>query len=192
MKGDKVSPHPLLAIASDSPYNLPLSHFDFLIFVEPNQDTWKIDPNAPSIEENEWRSKIDAIDFEFGWRAGEETIEGISSRILHNPQIGICPQTKAIWIKNEMEDANYFENCITASASSAIFPYNLGNAELPEFFLLFIPTIKNYFPDLKVAVVGGMFFDEVTQVANFMQTAGFSTTILSRYCFSESGFLTMN
>jgi hypothetical protein len=88
-----------------------------------------------------------------------------------------------------MEDANYFENCISISLSDAIFPYKIGTFELPIFLTIFAHNLRYHFPDMKLVVIGGIFKNEVFRVANLFQESGIETTILTRYCFSEEGFV---
>ena len=51
---------------------------------------------------------------------------------------------------------------------------------------------KNYPTCNRIGIVGGVYEDEVAHLANAVQSAGFDTTIVKRYCMSEKIFTNLD
>jgi hypothetical protein len=189
MLSNNFSLDPCVSLAREDPNQLSLRHFDLLVFVEPNQEANVGQTVESFLNEADWKCVLDGLDNELGWNVECEADENKNLETKPINKVTISPMTRIIWIKNEMEDANYFENCISISLSDAIFPYKIGSKELPAFLIIFAHDLKYQFPGMKVAIIGGIFKNEVFRVANLFQQSGLETTILTRYCFSEQGFV---
>lgn len=105
-----------------------------------------------------------------------------------NPAISLQGETQILWLRNSF--FNYYTD-FAYEAASIIFQRDYQDFRLPETMIWYLESVYHHHPDWKVAVVGGMFEDEVTTTANMLHDMGFHTSILTRYCLSVNGFKQM-
>lgn len=186
MPEENIPLHPGVKIRDEMPYDWPLCATEVLVFVEPAPGNWIVEPRDEEAHEALWNSVLDRIDQECYGLVDDEPLE-------HDPRIEIIEYPLVVWLKNG-EMGEDFYTCFTTGVAEASFNYEVGQAqpEVPEYFLLFMQTIHAKYPDWRVTVVGAMFEDEVTRVANALQELGMETIILTRYCFSTRGFVNLD
>ena len=81
----------------------------------------------------------------------------------------------------------YYHHAI--SYAHALFRSDTFEFERLNYFLRGVATEH---PNWRVAVIGGVYEDEVVRVANTVQEAGFDTTIVTRYCISSNALVDMD
>ncbi len=94
--------------------------------------------------------------------------------------------THVIWLR-------YFSDGFFAGAAqfcNAIF--NFFDYDDTANLKIFMGGIKFSHPDWKVAIVGGLFEDDVIRIANLVSKTGFQTTVLSRQCISRNIFINLD
>jgi hypothetical protein len=67
-----------------------------------------------------------------------------------------------------------------------------NNYEFEKLCLLLDGIAKSYPAQNRVAIVGGTYGDEIIRAANAVQSLGFDTTIVTRYCISENVFINLD
>lgn len=165
MDGQFIRPHPSLQIRTDNRRTLPLSHFQLLVVVEPNPETWTLSP-------------------------GEEATYAYRTRLLsemimdeltedHNPEA--YDRLVVLWIKGSLFP---YSNPVVEELSdltiTSLFDY--GHLEHLGYY---ISGVSLYHPDWRAAVIGAADQQEVIRVGNVLQDSGLWTTVLGRYCYPE-------
>jgi hypothetical protein len=189
MTNMNITPNPNLVISEEGYYDLPLRSFDLLLVAEPDPETWLVNPKDEKRFYKRRKTILDMIDTEIGWEMEDD--QGNPLNLQYDPQKPLAEDNQTIWIINYDAKVNYYD-CCTTTGAQAMIPYLPGDTEVPEYLLLLLEVIKIKHPNWKVAVLGAMLEDEVIRIANASCEAGFSTTVISRYCFSARDFINMD
>jgi hypothetical protein len=160
--------------------SLPLRNFHIIVVVEPDPETWAMpDDDMENLSELlKMYSKLiidDAI--------GEIDPSSITVPISEDVK-----KTFIIMAGEGFGGDYYFKPVVTYSD----FIVNSNNFEFEELCLLLDGIAKNYPTQNRVGIVGGMYGDEIIRAANAIQSSGFNTTIITRYCISEKVFVNLD
>jgi hypothetical protein len=175
-----VNPDPKVLITDADITEISLLSFHMVVIVEPDPETWMALPGDNMGE---------VIDlFNMGLRAEldpENDIYLNDENIVHRPDEIQHPNL--LWIQYPGDD-NFFDEA--AFLSNAIFRFlDYDDFQHLEFYLR---GVKQSHPNWNVAVVGGMFEDDVIRVANFIAEIGFPTTVVARQCVSRNAFVNLD
>lgn len=170
--------HPDIKISDADFSSLPLGNFHIVIVVEPNPETWME-------REEDWdnlkrllttysQSIVDEIESEF------------------NPSLVVVPfaeDVKDTWLMvvGEEEVPFYFPD--VAESSDLTIAMDGDDFEKTRCFLR---GVREEHPEWRVAVMGGVYEDEVVRVANMVKDIGLDTTVVKRYCISSEGFINLD
>lgn len=170
---------PEILVTDDPGYDYPLQFFNLFILIEPDEEEWE--PHPDSDEDNSdvqqpWDIHCEML---------ENEIDPDSETEIPNPAISLQTQTQILWLRNSF--FNYYTE-FAFDFASVIFQRDYQDFRLPENMIWYLDSVYQHHPEWKVAIVGGMFEDEVTTTANILHDIGFNTTILTRYCLSVNGF----
>ena len=175
-----VAPNPEVVISNSDVTDISLLSFHIIVVVEPDPETWMALPG---------NNIGDVVDlFNMGLSAEldpESDIYLNDENIVHHPDEIQYPNL--LWIRY-MDDDNFFDEA--AFLSDAIF--RLSNYDAFQHLDFYLQGLKQSHPDWKVAVVGGMFEDDVMRIANFISENGFSTTVIARQCISRNAFANLD
>lgn len=175
-----VEPNPKVIITDADSRELSLLSFHIVVIVEPDPETW-----MGSVE----MEVGDVIQlFNEGLHAEldpESDIYRGQTRILLSPDEVDRPIL--LWVKYTGEDNLFDEPAYTADVTFRLSEYD--NFEHLGFYL---QGIKQSHPNWNVAIVGGMFEDDVIRIANFISEIGFPTTVVTRQCISRNVFVNLD
>lgn len=174
--------HPEILVTDDLGGDYPLQFFNLFIIVEPDEEEWE--PHPDSYEDNPdvqqpWDIHCEML---------ENEIDPDSEIERPNPAILLQRETQILWLRNSF--FNYYADFAFDSAS-VIFRRDYEDFLPPKNMIWYLESVHHYHPEWKIAVVGGMFEDDVTTTANIVHDIGFNITILTRYCLSVNGFKQM-
>lgn len=174
--------HPEIFVTDDMGHDYPLQFFNLFIIVEPDEEEWEPHPDSdednPDVQQP-WEIHCEML---------ENEVDPDSEVETPNPAISLQRETQILWLRNSF--FNYYTN-FTFESASVIFRRDYEDFRPPENMIWYLESVYQYHPEWKVAVVGGMFEDDVTTTANILHDIGFNTTILTRYCLSVNGFKQM-
>lgn len=171
--------HPEILVTDDLGYDYPLQFFNLFIIVEPDEEEWEPHPDSdeddPDVQQP-WDIHCEML---------ENEIDPDSEIERPNPDILLQRETQVLWLRNSI--FNYYTDFAFDSAS-VIFLRDYKDFLPPNNMIWYLESAYHYHPEWNIAVVGGMFEDDVTTTANIIHGIGFKTTILTRYCLSVNGF----
>jgi hypothetical protein len=163
---------------SDAAYSqLPISHFDVVIIMEPDEQEWDPQSDDSSIKQP-WDYHCEMLLNEIDPES--EEVDPIDDEVT---MIG---DNRILWIRNIFFP--YYE-LFALDNASIIFNIEDSAYTIPEDIILYFSAAHRKYPQWNIAVMGGLFEDEVTRMANLTDRMGFKTTILTRYCLSVNGFI---
>lgn len=166
---------PDVTITDDPGTQYPLQYFDLVILVEPDEEEWKPihdDPNTPQPWDLHCEMLLNELDPD-------------SEVSPPDPTVVFAETTRILWLRNTM--FAYYSEFAYDFADIAI-RHSGEEEEFPEDLAWYLKAAYRHHPEWKVAVIGGMFEDEVTRLTNLLIQIGYDTTILTRYCLSVKGF----
>jgi len=169
-------------IVSDDPGNqFPIYSFDLLVVVEPDQGTF-IREDALDLAFD-----MEQIAIDYGEKMFDESM--LTEESVPGHAQSIWPErTRILWLRNATE--NFFVQYGIDKAYVS-FQYNQDH-QASEDLAWYLQAAYTRYPQWRVAIVGGMLEDEISDVANFIRKIGFETTVLTRYCLSKKGALVQN
>lgn len=162
--------NPEVKVSDLDAFLLPLGSFHVVVVVEPDPDTWMVIPGEEGVT--------------------RETLEMYSS-LITNELYNIDDESPVAEPASILEDTSLivvresggYAYTFTDVTDFSDFIINSDEPQFPKLATL-LAGIAATRPDSKVAIVGGMASDEVIRVANAVQSAGFDTTVVKRYCLS--------
>jgi hypothetical protein len=159
--------------------SLPLRNFHIVILVEPDPETWIM----PEEDENNLSELLDM----YSELIIEDAIGDIDPANISVPIAKDVEETLIV-IVSESNEVLYFESV----AEFGDFIIKKNDFEFGRLRVLLDGIAKNYPAWNRIAIIGGMFGDEIPRVANVVQAAGFDATIVTRYCISEKVFVNLD
>lgn len=155
---------------------LPLFNFHIVVVVEPDPESWALPNNDKERFSQllEMRSELIVDDI-----FQNDTEPGV----ITAPAAGDVSETLIITV-GEGQGFYYFTPMLEYSSYTA----SLNDFDFDKLRVLLDGIIKNFPLWKRVAVVGGVYEDEIIRVANTVQKAGFDTTIITRHCISNDVF----
>jgi hypothetical protein len=175
-----VNPDRKVVITEADITELSLLSFHIIIIVEPDPETWMASPDGNMGET--------LALFNMGLSAEldpENDIYLNDENIIHQPDEIQYPNL--LWIQYTGDDNLFDESAYLANATFRLSEYD--DFEHLEFYL---QGIKQSHPNWKVAIVGGIYEDDIMRIANFIAELGFSTTVLTRQCISRNIFVNLD
>jgi hypothetical protein len=175
-----VNPDPKVVITDADTAELSLLSFHIIAIVEPDPETWMVFPG---------NNIGDVMDlFNMGLSA---ELDPDNDMYVHNENIiyhlDKIQSPNLLWIQYAGDD-NFFDEA--AFLSNAIF--RLSDYDDFENLGFYFQGVKRSHPDWKVAIVGGMFEDDVIRMANLIAEIGFPTTVVARQCISRNAFVNLD
>ena len=177
---ESVQLNPNVKISDLDLTSLPLRNFHIVVSVEPDPETWVMpDDDMDNLSKLLKMYSELIVDDVFG---------DIDPSVITAPIPDDVKDTFIIMAGEGLGQSFYFES-VTAYSD---FIVNNNNFEFEKLRLLLDGIAKNYPARNRVAIVGGMYDDEIVRAANAVQSAGFDTTIVTRYCISEKVFVNLD
>ena len=177
---ESVQLNPKVKISDLDLTSLPLWHFHIVVLVEPDPETW--------IMPDDDMDNLDKLLSMYSDLIIDDVFGDIDPSIITTPTPDDVKDTFIIMAGEGLGQSFSFEPVIGYSD----FIVNNNNFEFDKLRLLLDGIAKNYPTKKKVAVVGGMYGDEIVRAANAIQSADFDTTIVTRYCISEKVFVNLD
>jgi hypothetical protein len=174
-----VKPNPKVVITDADVTELSLLSFHVIVIVEPDPETWMALPGGNAGE------VLDLFNMGLSAELDLESNIYLDPNIVHQPD-GI-EYPCLLWVKYTGDDNLFDESAYLADAIFRLTDYE--NFQHMEFYCR---GIQRSNPDWTVAIVGGMFEDDVIRVANFISDIGFSTTVIARQCISRNIFVNLD
>ena len=176
-----VEPQPGIILSDSDENELPLFSFHLVVIVETDPESYMLPPDDIG--------RLGEFVYGLFTRFDAETDPDLRSKgELKYPRD--VDETIFIWLKYEDSNDNYFDSFAEAGFSRVQF--RLVDSEDTEQFEYYLKGVYSVHPDWRVALFGAMFEDEVIGTANVVQTIGFSTTVMTRYCLSNKVFLDLD
>lgn len=160
--------------------SLPLRNFHIVVVVEPDPETW-----AMPDDDMENFSKLLEMYAEL---IIDDAIGEVDPSAITVPIPEDVKKTFIIMVGEGFGGYYHFEPVVEYSD----FIVNADNFEFEKLRLLLDGIAKNYPTEDSVGIVGGMYGDEIVRAANAVQSLGFDTTIVTRYCISEKVFINLD
>jgi hypothetical protein len=174
-----VEPSPDVTISDADETRLPIGYFHLVVLVEPDPEMYMAMPN-------------DIHKLEFVLRNIAMAIRNeVNPHRLIDYEIEIPEDvdlTYFIWIR--YGDSDLFDDVAEVVGHQVTF--TLADAGDIENFTCYLQGMVDNHPDWRVAVIGGMFEDDVTRIANLVQEYGLEVTVLTRYCISNKTFVNLD
>lgn len=168
-----------ILVTDDPGEDYPIQYFNLVIIIEPDEEEWIPHPDSeddnPDIQQP-WDIQCEML---------ENEIDEESEFEATKPRIKMADKTEFLWLRNYL--FNYYGDFAYENAS-IIFRRDYESFDPPENMMWFLQSAYIHHPEWRVAIIGGLFEDEVTSTANIIREIGFSATILTRYCLSVNGF----
>ena len=158
----------------------PLYNFHIVIVVEPDPETWMVARGDQKKFSKLIEKYSDLISQEL-WGIDDEATSEI-------PKAEDVKETLVI-MATEGQTIVSFKPMVEWS------PFIVQSPEDYEFKRLrvLLDGIKqNYSAWNRIAIVGGVYDDEIVRAANAVQAAGFETTIVTRYCLFQNVFINID
>lgn len=168
-----------LTITTADLITLPLHSFDLLILIEPDPEGWMPHPKYEEVIDEFSLVYNDLITDELEGRAGNE----VSERPL------LVVETRVIW--TGIDKGDLYEG-VAAHFATLRFSYFNVEGELFAELACYLRGLYVAHPEFRVALVGATMENEVMEVGNLAAKIGFTTTILTRYCFSQDAFIALD
>ncbi len=156
---------------------LPLYNFHVVVVVEPDPETWVL-------PDEEFESLSEFLEMQCDLIAQDVIDSDELADIALPPRAKDVEQTLMIIATEGLDVLLYFEPVDQYSQ----FTIKDNNFEFDKLRLLLDGIAKSHPEWNRIAIVGGVYEDEVIRAANTVQAAGFDTTIITRYCISEKIF----
>ena len=156
---------------------LPLYNFHVVVVVEPDPETW-------ALPDEEFESLSEFLEMQCDLIAQDVIDSDELADIALPPRAKDVEQTLMIIATEGLDVLLYFEPVDQYSQ----FTIKDNNFEFDKLRLLLDGIAKSHPEWNRIAIVGGVYEDEVIRAANTVQAAGFDTTIVTRYCISEKIF----
>ena len=156
---------------------LPLYNFHVVVVVEPDPETW-------ALPDEESESLSELLEMQCDLIAQDVIDSDELADIALPPRAKDVEQTLMIIATEGLDVLLYFEPVDQYSQ----FTIKDNNFEFDKLRLLLDGIAKSHPEWNRIAIVGGVYEDEVIRAANTVQAAGFDTTIVTRYCISEKIF----
>lgn len=171
--------HPQIEVSDLDFPNLPLCNFHIVIVAEPDPETWMAHPDdtgeyAETLEIHSGLILDELL--EESWELSEINVK-IAEDVERPIIVGV----------GELEIPMYYHHAL--EYAHVIISYEDMEYERLHYFLR---GVAEQHPNWRVAVVGGVYEDEVVRVANTVQKAGFDTTIVTRYCISSHSLIDLD
>jgi hypothetical protein len=160
--------------------SLPLRNFHIVVVVEPDPETW-----AMPDDDTENLSKLLKMYSEL---IIDDAIGEVDTSAITVPISRDVEKTFLIMAGEGFGGYYHFRPVVEYSD----FIVNTNNYEFEKLCLLLDGIAKNYPTQNRVGIVGGMYGDEIVRAANAVQSLGFDTTIVTRYCISEKVFINLD
>ena len=158
--------------------SLPLCNFHIVIVSEPDPETWMAHPD-------------DKDEFAQILQIHSELIfdEMVRDFDISEIKVDIADDVdgELLVAVGEYEVPLYYYLAI--EFAQAVFSFENVKYDKLSYFM---NGIVQKHPDWRVAVVGGVYEDEVVRVANTVQEAGLDTTIVARYCISSQSLINLD
>lgn len=166
-----------ILVTDDQGTHFPISHFDLVVIVEPDQSKWTPDRefDLDNALEEIWDIQCEMISHE---AFSEESLANMNS------VVSSAEETRFLWLRNYA--FNYYGK-FADGAAQIVFHYD-NHRNFSEDMHWYLHAAHDHHPEWRVAVIGGLFEVDVVKVANQIHAMGFNTTVLTRYCLSASGF----
>lgn len=160
--------------------SLPLRHFHMVILVEPDPETWLM-------PENDIDSLSQLLEM-YAELIIDDVFGDIEPGLITAPAPDDVKETFMIIVGEGLGGPVYF----VPAAEFSDFIVNKDDFEFYKLCMLLDGIARNDPAQNRVAIVGGMYGDEIVRVANAVQAAGFDATIIKRYCISEDVFVNLD
>lgn len=171
--------HPEIEISELEFPHLLLGNFHMVVLSEPDPETWMAHPEEEDafIELLKIHSEL-IVDELYG----EIEIPEDGIEIADDVQ-----ETILVAVGESVEIPLYYHHAV--SYAHAVF-----RSEDFEYkrFSYFLRGVSEEHPGWRVAVIGGVYEDEIVRVANTVQEAGFDTTIVTRYCIPSNALIDLD
>lgn len=154
---------------------LLLGNFHIVIVSEPDPETWmaNLDETGEFAQILQIHSELIVEELYGEFELPEGGLE-IADDVQRNILVAV----------GETEVPRYYYQAV--EFAHAVFKFEEMEYEQLSYYLR---GVADQHPDWRVAVVGGVYEDEVVRVANTVQKAGFDTTIVTRYCISSHSLI---
>jgi hypothetical protein len=156
---------------------LPLYNFHVVVVVEPDPETW-------ALPDEEFESLSELLEMQCDLIAQDVIDSDELVDMALPPRAKDVEQTLMIIATEGLDVLLYFEPVDQYSQ----FTIKDNDFEFDKLRLLLDGIAKSRPEWNRIAIVGGVYEDEVIRAANTVQAAGFDTTIVTRYCISEKIF----
>ena len=164
---------------SDQDFSLlPLCNFHVIILAEPDPETWMTPPDDIEKFDQLLNMYSELILDEISSDIDPSVIAVEIDKVIGDPLLIMAGENKV---------PQYFRP--VAEFCNIIFSFENLDFENLRYFLR---GLFEKHSGLRVAILGGMFEDEVVRVANVTSETGFDTTIISRYCISSSSSINLD
>jgi len=174
-------PSPMLVITDAGADQLPLANFDLVIIIEPDPVAYK--PLGREIENLGFLLQ----DIETAFTEEVTSACNLIDAFLP-PDDG--DETAFVWVRYFDDVLPYFRKIAETIFCRAAF--SLMDYDELEHFRCYVQGVAVHHRKWKVAVMGGMLGDDVVRIANLVQEAGLSTTVLTRYCVLYNAFTNLD
>lgn len=177
---ESVQLNPKVKISDLDISSLPLRNFHVIVLVEPDPETWVIPDNDIDNFYKLFKMYSDLII--------EDVFGDIDPSFITAPFSDDVKETFIIMVGEGLGESFYFDPVTIYSD----FIVNNNNFEFEKLRLLLDGIAKNHPAWNRVGIIGGTYGDEIARVANAVQSSGFDTTIVTRYCISEKVFVNLD
>lgn len=172
MTNETLNPLPGVIISSSDENDTPITSFDLVVIIEPDPESYM--PLPGDIDKlNEYIMDL--------YKKYNNEFDPDNPLYIKEPIV--------VWLRYYAEEVNYFDEFANVSLARVVF--NIFDSEDLEQFNFYLQGFVKSYPEGKVALIGGMFEDEVVFVANFIQNFRLYATILTRYCLSNKAFFNL-
>lgn len=170
-----------LTISHEDPDHLPIQLFDLIIIVEPDQEKWMPDFQDQDEKQPAWGEHIEMIECELDSDLPRKTIAVEYDHLKEN---------KFVWMPWALQGEGLYGDW-AIEYCDMLFRFHNPD-EIPGDLKIYLEALYKISPQQKIALIGGMFEDEIEMVAQFTAEIGFDTTVLARYCLSGNAFVDLD
>jgi hypothetical protein len=172
------TPEPVsgIKISEADASQLPLGHFHLVLVVEPNPDLYALPPGNEEALEMVLDHLVESFDLELDPEVEPEYAEALVEDVDY---------TRLGWLSYEADD--FFMALFEENPLRIYFP--VDDDEDLEALQDYLTGAAANHPNWRVAVMGGMYEDDVLRIAGLVNEVGLDTTVLARYCLSNKEFV---
>lgn len=178
----RIIPDPGITITSAELKDLSIRHFNIIVLVEPDAESWGPKNRAVSMIAQVWNDVRDEL---INFPEENDVEDAATNYDFASGEVDIL----LIRIGSTLEElaSSVGELAYVVFPQGFIQPYY----DVLKHFGYWLKGVKSDYPQWRAAVIGATLEDEVARTANLIQSIGIQTTILERYCIGTALFREM-